>query len=607
MKALVAGMSNLDRLQERLRTMDCQGILIPSTDEYLSEFAQPCTRRLRWATGFRGSTGHAIVLQDRAAIFLDGRYKRQGERDTAGLGLEVLSSGEAIRFRWLATHLRAGQSLAIDTRLQSYPEVELAVKFATEHGIKMIEVANNPIDELWGAERPPAPSSVVIDYPTHFAGAPAKEKCERLWEWLARAGMDYHLLADPEDVAWLMNARTHDSANATSDGWHIIPIPLTRMIVEATRNAFWFVERSRLEPNLVARLDDTVQIMDPAGFESFLEKRLDGKIVGANLRKTPHRFAAIAARVGTLRDDSTVVHRRWRKHPAEIERAREGHYRDGQAVIRFLAWLQRTVQERTVTELEAAQSLTAFRNELPGYKGISMPLMSASGASGAMAHYVPSNESNRRLNDHPIYWMDSGGQYYGCSTDNTVCIAVGKPEQRHIRAHTLVVKGFIALTLARFPAEVHSTQLDSFARQFLWQAGMDYGHGTGHGVGNFMNIHEGPSIRKEIDYPTVAPMEVGMIVSNEPAYYADGDFGIRVESHLVTVKSQYDGFLEFEVLSRLPIDPRLIDEALLTPAEKNWLADYHVRIADGYKGCFDEETTGWLQKIADSFVAMTHR
>jgi Xaa-Pro aminopeptidase len=221
-----------------------------------------------------------------------------------------------------------------------------------------------------------------------------------------------------------------------------------------------------------------------------------------------------------------------------------------------------------------------------------------------MPHYVPSDFSNRKLNDHPIYWMDSGGQYYGCSTDNTVCLAVGRPEARHVRAHTLVVKGYVALTLARFPRGTMSTQLDSFARQFLWQEGMDYRCGTGHGVGNFMNIHEGPHIVKEIDRPMVAPIEAGMIITNEPGYYVDGDFGIRVESHMVAVESKYEGFLEFETLSRLPIDPKLVDGSLLTGVEKRWLAEYHVAIANGYNGCFDEETTKWLQEIVDSYVAM---
>lgn len=596
--------NNLRRLQKWLRAQGCDGLLIPSTDEYLSEFAQPFARRLRWTTGFCGSTGLSIVLQDRAALFLDRRYRLQGERDTAEVGIEILDAAESTKQRWLTTYLHLGERLAIDARLHSYPDVERTVRFAAAHGIQVIMLAQNAIDELWGTERPPAPASAVIDYPTEFAGTPAAEKIVQLREWLSAAKMDCHLLADPEDVAWLLNVRTYDSLNPIVDGWHVVPIPLSRVLVEATGNVFWFVENSRLDPALSARLQDSVTIMDPTCIELLLVERATRKVVGANLPRTPHHFASIVGRVGTLKHDPVVAHRRWRKQPIEVQRAREGHYRDGKAVIRFLAWLQRMVRERTITEIQAAQKLTEYRSELPGYQGPSMPSMSASGASGAIAHYIPTEHSDRKLNDHPIYWMDSGGQYYGCSTDNTVCIALDTPEARHIRAHTLVVKGFIALARARFPVGIYSSQLDSFARQHLWHEGMDYGHGTGHGVGNFMNIHEGPYIRKEPDHPMVVPMEAGMIVSNEPAYYSDEDFGIRIESHLVATQSNYDGFLEFETLSRLPIDPRLINATMLTQEEKQWLAHYHLEICKGYEGVFDIETSRWLKQLTDLYVAM---
>jgi Xaa-Pro aminopeptidase len=220
---------------------------------------------------------------------------------------------------------------------------------------------------------------------------------------------------------------------------------------------------------------------------------------------------------------------------------------------------------------------------------------------------VASPASNRVLNEHPIFWMDTGGQYSGCSTDNTVCFAIGSPEPRHVEAHTLVVKGWIALARAQFPDGIHSTQLDTFARQFLWRHGKDYGHGTGHGVGNFMNIHEGPYLRKEIDHPLVAQMSAGMIVSNEPGYYAPGDFGVRVESHLLTIRSRHEGFLEFETLSKLPIDPRLIDAALLDASETAWLADYHKELVAAYQGRLEPAVLAWLGGIAEAFVAFHER
>lgn len=596
-------MTNLARLQLRLAELEYGGIIVPSTDEYLSEYVHPSARRLEWATGFRGSTGLALVVPKAAALFVDGRYTEQAKRDTRGTGIQVLSLDEPSRNKWLTTYLR-GCRLALDTRMQSYIDVERILTVAAAHNIHIVPIERNVIDDLWRDDRPPGERGTVIDYPTSFAGAPALEKCNELRGWLSSNDFDCYLMADPEEVAWLLNVRTDEENDAIDKHWHIVPRPTSRALVEAQGAVLWFVDRAKLEPALLARLNGAVEITDPMEFERNLEERLRGKRVAANLRRTPYRYGAIAARVGTLRDEVAISRRRWRKHANEIQRAREGHYLDGQAVIRFLAWLARAVKESTVTEIDAARKLTELRRQLAGYRGISMPVHSASGPNGALAHYTPSEETNRKINDHPIYWMDSGGQYFGCSTDNTVCLAVGTPEPRQIRAHTLVVKGFIAMALARFPVGIYSTQLDTLARQYLWQEGLDYGHGTGHGVGNFMNIHEGPYIRKEPHHPLVAPMEAGMIVSNEPGYYAAGDFGVRIESHLLVVQAKSDGFLEFETISRLPIDPALVDAALLTAGEKRWLADYHAWIANGYKGCFDQQTACWLGRIADFYASV---
>jgi len=598
-------MTNLERLQTELGRLGYQGMVVPSTDEYLSEFAPPSARRLEWATNFRGSTGLAVVLQAGAALFLDGRYKVQGEVDCTDLPIDVLDADEVTRQAWLGRHLKIGDRLAVDTRLQSQPDIQRITQAAASRGIEVHELhETNPIDRLWGSARPTSISSKIFDYSPHYAGVAADEKCRQVKELMAAAGMECQLVADPEDVAWLLNIRTNDSEKLTPSGWHVVPVPMCRALIEASGEVIWFVDRSRLEAPLAKRIESAVRVVEPSQFERFLTERCRGKIVGANLARTPFQFAEIVARVGTLRDDNSLVHRRWRKHPNEVERAREGHFVDGQAVIRFLAWLQRTVLRHRVTEIEAGDKLTEFRGELAEYRGLSMPLMSASGVSGSLPHYIPSQHSNRTLNDHPIYWMDSGAQYYGCSTDNTVCFAVSRPQPRHVRAHTLVVKGLIALSEARFPVGTLSSQLDALARQPLWQAGMDYDHGTSHGVGNFMNIHEGPMITKRPNHPWVAPLDAGMILSNEPAFYAPGDFGVRVESHLATVESQYAGYLEFETISRLPIDPQLMDASLLTRSERHWLALYHGKIAQGYQGRFDPQTAQWLQALVDAYVAM---
>lgn len=603
----IATVDHLRLLRLELSRQGVAGLMVPSTDEYLSEFAQPFARRLKWTTGFRGSTGLAIVLRDNAALFVDGRYHAQARVECALTGIEVFNRSSQVMTEWLVRSMKQGGCLALDTRLHSYQEVQRLLGTAATQGISVVMVDNNPIDRVWGAERPAPPDSRVVAYPEQFAGLSRREKIARTCEWLRHEGHDSYLLADPEDVAWLLNIRTEDSLLESDDGWHTIPICLSRAVVDATGKVFWFVESSRLHPRFSELLSTQVSVIPPDGFEPFMEGHFRDKSVCANLRKTPYRFAEIAERVGRIADAPEITRWRWKKHRLEIQGARDGHFRDGQAVIRFVVWLKDQMRQgMRITELEAARKLTEFRRELPGFRGISMPVMSSGGASGALPHYIPSEESDRIINDHPIYWVDSGGQFYGCSTDNTVCIAVGKPEPRHILAHTLVVKGFIALATARFPAGISSTRLDTLARQHLWQEGMDYGHGTGHGVGNFMNIHEGPYITMDNDHPLASPMEEGMIVSNEPGYYADADFGIRVESHLVVVKSDRPGFLAFETISHLPIDAELLDETRLTPGEKAWLAKYHALIAEGYEDCLQRQPREWLSDLADRYRRMAN-
>ena len=596
--------TNIFRIREILESLGYSGVLVPSNDEYLSEWVPPFGRRLEWLLGFRGSVGLAVILRDRAGLFVDGRYTVQAKQQTAGLDVDIRDLSEASQRGWLADHLSQGQKLAVDMRLLSEAEIRPLIDFLKTRGVDVVDSPHNLVDQIWGQQRPQPFVSQIFDYPTHYSGGSRDEKLTWLKQHIISRGSDYHLLTDPEDVAWLLNVRTDDSLKNRSYDRTILPIPLTRALISAAGTVFWFENASRLEAGLASALGDRVELVDPTRFESFLEDHAGRKLVEANAARLPYRYAAIVTQVGTLRDDPSIAKKRWIKHPNEIQRAREGHHQDGCAVIQFLAWLQHTVQQRRISEIEASDKLSEFRDQIAGYRGASMPMMSASGPSGAMPHYVPSEHSNRILNDHPIYWMDSGGQYYGCSTDNTVCFALGMPEPRHIRAHTLILKGFIALSRARFPTGIFSNQLDTFARQFLWLDGMDYVHATGHGVGNFMNIHEGPAVRKAHGLPLAAPIEAGMIISNEPAYYRSGDFGIRIESHLAVVPSVHPGFLEFETLSRLPIDPRLVDHSLLTVEEIHWLADYHTDLFDGYRDCFDTDTTQWLKNIVSSYALM---
>lgn len=600
-------MTNLAQLQARLAASHFDAVLVPSSDEYLSEYSPPHDRRLAWATGFTGSAGSAIVARRRVGLFVDGRYTEQALKQVDAKVVDVCPATDDAKLDWLRRALPAGATLAVDPRLHSEPELQRLIDDAVRAGFEVEIDRRNLIDELWRTGRPSPSSAAIFDYHVRFAGRSREEKIAEARSRMTDRKQDLLVLCDPEDVAWLLNVRTRDSIEALPERRHVVPVPRSRVLVPREGAVLWFVDEARLERPLAALMGDSIQLCAPEAFEDSLRQAATRRVVAANVRKTSHHHAQIVRRVGRLVHDTAVTYARWIKHPNEIAVAREGHLIDGAAVIRFLAWLMRTVKERPVTEMEADAKVTEFREQSEHYQGLAMNNHSASGPSAALPHYVATPASNRVINEHPIFWMDTGGQYAGCSTDNTVCFAIGTPEPRHVEAHTLVVKGWIAMARARFPDGIHSTQLDTFARQFLWRQGMDYGHGTGHGVGNFMNIHEGPYIRKEIDHPLVARMSAGMIVSNEPGFYAPGDFGVRVESHLLTVQSPHQGYLQFETISKLPVDPRLVDETLLDASETAWLAEYHQDLVTAYRKRLEPEVLGWLEEIANAFVRIHER
>ncbi|MBI1199001.1 MAG: M24 family metallopeptidase [Phenylobacterium sp.] len=601
-------MSNLETLQAHLAASGCDAVLVPSSDEYLSEYSPPHDRRLAWATGFTGSTGAVAVTPTRAALFVDGRYTEQAARQVDLERVDVRPLTDAARLEWLRANLPPGARIAIDPRLHSDLELRGLLQGLARAGFATVLDPRNLVDEVWRADRPAASRSTIFQYDVAYAGRTREAKLEELRVRMADLGQDLTLVSDPEDVAWLLNVRTRDSVDAQPARRHVVPIPRSRALVPRQGPVLWFTEPERFEEGLADKLAGVVDVRRPDAFAAALRDAAAGRRVAANLRKTSHRDAALVREAGELVDDTAVARSRWIKTPREIAVAREGHLVDGAAVIRFLAWLVAEVAAgRPVSELEADERVTVLREQDPRYLGLSMSNHSASGPSGALPHYVATQASNRLINDHPIFWMDTGGQYLGCSTDNTVCFAMGAPDARHVEAHTLVVKGWMAMARATFPDGIHSTQIDTFARQFLWSRGMDFGHGTGHGVGNLMNIHEGPYIRKEIHHPLVAPMAEGMIVSNEPGYYAPGDFGVRVESHLLTIRSRHPGFLEFETISKLPIDPALIGEGLLEADEAAWLAAYHRDLVAAYAPRLEATPLAWLQGLADAFAAMASR
>lgn len=608
-KALVAGLrkggvDHVRDIQDWLAGSALDGLVIPSTDGFLSEFAPPAERRLRWATGFRGSTGVAVVLRESAALFLDGRYAQQGLADTGGAPLSIEPATLAARRAWLDEALPKKSRIGLDPWLHGSADRAEWQSLADEVGFVLKDLPENPIDRLWSKDRPSTFSPMAFDHPLSLAGASHAEKCGALAEHLREQGLEALLVADPEDVSWLLNVRAADEALQTEVGdWHIVPACRSRALLQRDGRVTWFVDRRQLTPALLAREKDGIAITPPEKIGQVLAATARRGLVGADLRRTPAALSAVIEATGTIRADDTLARRRWCKHAAEIDAARRAHVIDAAAVVRFMAWLARTVPGKSVTEFEAAERLEALRREHPQYKGPSMPLMSASGPNGAQPHYMPRPDGCRRLNDHPIYWMDSGGQYPGATTDNTLTQVLGRPETKHVVAHTLVLKGHVALATARFPAGIQGLRLDCIARRALWQEGMDYDHGTGHGVGAFLNIHEGPSIAPEAWVRSTAPIEPGVLITNEPGYYAADDFGVRIESHMVVVAAPQAGFAGFDTISRLPIDPKLIDFLRLDAGERRWLADYHRTILADVGPLLDPMSLEWLSGVVAAFAA----
>jgi Xaa-Pro aminopeptidase len=589
--------NNVDAIQKWLHAQDLDGYIFSTADEFLNEFPPPANRELGWATGFTGSTGSAIILRESATLFLDGRYFLQGQQQTRGTLIDVCETAPAARQAWLTANLPRGSRVALDPMKHTPADVRLWSDMMSASGSALVRQGPGPADSLWGESRPARHAPLIRDYATQYSGESHISKCEDLRAHIVAAGESALLIADPEDVSWLLNVRADEAALQTAVGdWHIVPSILTRVLLPSSGPVMWFVDQAQLSEEVQTR-NDQVEILPPDMLAEKLRSHATGNWIGADVARTPAALIDLIDEVGHTVAENIVSRRRWRKHAHEIAGARRAHLEDAAAVATFMAWLARTVPEQQVTELDAARQLESFRRARPAYKGPSMPLMSASGMSGALPHYVPSPETERRLNDHPIYWMDSGGQYLGGTTDNTITLALGEPEPKHILAHTSVVKGYIALATARVPSGIYGFALEVFARQPLWRNGMDYATGTGHGVGNYLNIHEGPYLSREPSPMTTAPIEADMIITNEPGFYAAEDFGVRIESHMVSKPSSSPGFIEFETISRFPIDPRLIDFASLTAVERDWLAAYHRDVLDDIVPLVDEQTRGWLEEL----------
>ena len=586
-----AGAARVAALRAELFRRGLDGFIVPRADRYQNEYVPPCAERLAFLTGFTGSAGVAIVLADRAAIFVDGRYQVQvaDEVDAAIFAVEHLV--EHPPPAWIEANLGAGKKLGYSPWLHTVEGVERLAKACAAADASLVPVADNPIDAVW-AGRPPPPLGAVALHDLRFAGEAAPDKIARVRAEMQKLAADALVVSDPHAVSWLFNIRGSDVPHT--------PVVLAFAIVTQAGRPWLYLDARKLDDAVRPRLEQIAQIRAPADFERDLtalgaEKRavrLDPSIC-------PEAIARLLAERGgkVLRGSDPIAPMKAVKNAAEIAGARSAHLRDGAALTRFLAWFDREAPAGRLTEIDAVEALESFRRDTGRLKDVSFPTIAGAGPDGAIVHYRVTRKSNRRIVPGELFLLDSGGQYEDGTTDITRTIAVGAPTQEYRRNFTLVLKGHIAIARAVFPDGTNGAQLDTLARQFLWRAGLDFDHGTGHGVGSYLSVHEGPA---RISKLGAAQLKRGMILSNEPGYYRAGAYGIRIEnlvlvSEAVPVDGAEKPLNEFETLSLAPIDRRLIEPAMLSDEEIAWLDAYHVRVRAVLSDLVDAPTRQWLE------------
>ncbi len=580
-------------LRQELKSRNLDGFVVPRADEHQGEYVGPNAERLAWLTGFTGSAGTAVVLQDKAAIFVDGRYTVQAEEQTDGSVYERCHLVDEPVTRWLSAQLKAGQKLGYDPWLHTVNAVKQLRGACAKVDAELFAVQGNPIDAVW-SDQPAKPGAPVYAHPTQFAGQNSAEKAEVLTDALKTAGADAAVLTIPESIAWAFNLRGSDVPHT--------PICLAFAILRQEGPDQFYIDKARLEEDLLRQLDGLVEIRPPEAFESDL-----GGFSGQKVLIDP-AWCAGAVEAALKAGGAQIVSGsdpcllpKAIKNPVEQEGARVAHVRDGAAMVKFLHWLEQEAPSGEITEIGAAAKLEAFRAETGVLKEISFDSISGTGEHAALPHYRVTEASNLALAPGTLYLIDSGAQYQDGTTDITRTVAVGTPTDEMRDRYTRVLKGHIAIATARFPKGTSGAQLDTLARLSLWQAGLDFDHGTGHGVGSFLSVHEGP---QRIAKTGAVALEPGMILSNEPGYYKQGAFGIRIEN-LVIVSETPRGTGEeremygFETITFCPIDTSVIEVPLLSDQELEWLNAYHAEVRAKLSSGLEGADLAWLRSATE--------
>ena len=587
-------------LRDVMRAEDIDWLVVPHADEYQSEYLPENAERLAWLTGFTGSAGGAVIGLERAAVFSDGRYTIQLAEQTDGDVFERVDITEKHPPAWLKDAAKASEVIATDAMTNTLSAVDLLQKAAEKAGATYRPTDGNLVDRVWEAEgtRPSEPQGAVAIHHHRFAGRLAKSKIADLREAIGKT-VDLAVLTETAGVSWLFNIRGSDVVHK--------PLVLARAIVLADETyPELFVARSKLDVEVRAYLTQLATLREPDEFFDRLDELSAGKRVLLDPAQAPAAlFDRIEARGGTVvKEREPTVLPMAVKNETELEGARRAHERDGAAVSTFLAWLDGQ-EPGTVDEIAAARELEDTRARLAGndtpLREISFDTISGAGPNGAIVHYRVSERTNRTLGAGDLYLSDSGAQYEDGTTDITRTVAVGEPDDEQRRCYTLVLKGHVAIATARFPKNTRGVDLDPLARDALWRAGLDYAHGTGHGVGSYLGVHEGP---QGISRRSMEPLVPGMILSNEPGYYREGAFGIRIENLVIVHEAEaIEGgdvdMLGFETITLAPFDRRLIAVEMLSEAEREWVDAYHRRVRETLAERVEPDARDWLRRATE--------
>ncbi len=585
--------SRVASLRQRLKKLKLTGLIVPRQDEFQGEYVAAYAERLRWLTGFAGSWGMAILTLNKGAIFVDGRYTIQVRQqvDTRLFTPHHLIDDPPVA--WISNNLKKGDALGFDPWLLTADQAERFTAACAKVGAKMVPVTPNPIDTIW-EDQPKRPTASLSVQPLQFAGQSVAEKLAMISKLLGKAGADATVLTQPDSVAWVLNIRGHDVPYT--------PVVLAYAILRKKGKAELFIDKAKLPEDVRAHLKKSVTIKKPAELESTL-KALGKSAVQIDSNWAPEKIKSTLAKAKIIYATDLCLLPKAKKNKTEQEGARAAHRRDGVAMSRFLCWLESAAPQGELTEWSVAERLEQFRKDTGMLLDLSFDSIAGAGPNAAIPHYHVNADNCLPLKINEIFLIDSGGQYQDGTTDITRTVIVGEPTPEMKDRFTRVLKGMIDVSRIRFPKGTCGSQIDALARQSLWAAGLDYDHGTGHGVGSYLSVHEGPA---RINKSDRTPLEPGMILSNEPGFYKQNNFGIRIENLLLVHEAQdIEGgerpMLGFETLTLCPIERRLIDTKLLTRDELHWLDIYHARVLKEVGDHLSGTELQWLKKACAPF------